>query len=199
MTIKPSKKDIKSVFTGLRPLASTSNEKSTKEVSRSHKINVSTTGLISILGGKWTTYRKIAEDAIDASIPLGGLRKRKCKTKNLRVHGFKRRVKWDDPFHVYGSKARRLKSYGSSIDNISLSKKFFISNSIIYWSVTKEMAITVEDVLARRTRCLFLDSGESIRIAPQVAKKMAEIMEKDKTWIDKELKKFNTLCENYKA
>jgi glycerol-3-phosphate dehydrogenase len=61
------------------------------------------------------------------------------------------------------------------------------------------MAITVEDVLARRTRCLFLDSGESIRIAPQVAKKMAEIMKKDKTWIDKELKKFNTLCENYKA
>ena len=199
MSIKPSKKDIKSVFTGLRPLASTSNEKSTKEVSRSHKINVSTTGLISILGGKWTTYRKIAEDAVDASIPLGGLRKRKCKTKNLRLHGFKRRVKWDDPFHVYGSKARRLKSYGSSIDNISLSKKFFISNSIIHWSVTKEMAITVEDVLARRTRCLFLDSGESIRIAPQVAKKMAEIMEKDKSWIDKELKKFNTLCENYKA
>ena len=125
MSIKPSKKDIKSVFTGLRPLASTSNEKSTKEVSRSHKINVSTTGLISILGGKWTTYRKIAEDAVDASIPLGGLRKRKCKTKNLRLHGFKRRVKWDDPFHVYGSKARRLKSYGSSIDNISLSKKFY--------------------------------------------------------------------------
>ena len=199
MSIKPFKKDIKSVFAGLRPLASTSNEKSTKEVSRSHKINVSTTGLISILGGKWTTYRKIAEDAVDASIPLGGLRKRKCKTKNLRLHGFKRRVKWDNPFHVYGSKARRLKSYGSSIDNISLSKKFFISNSIIHWSITKEMAITVEDVLARRTRCLFLDSGESIRIAPQVAKKMAEIMKKDKTWIDKELKKFNTLCENYKA
>ena len=55
------------------------------------------------------------------------------------------------------------------------------------------MAITVEDVLARRTRCLFLDSGESIRIAPQVAKKMAEIMEKDNSWIDKELKKFFNL------
>ena len=91
MTIKPSKKDIKSVFTGLRPLAATSNKKSTKEVSRSHKINISTTGLISILGGKWTTYRKIAEDAVDASISLGGLRKRNCKTKNLRIHGFRKK------------------------------------------------------------------------------------------------------------
>ncbi len=199
MSIKPSKKDIKSVFTGLRPLAATSNKKSTKEVSRSHKINISTTGLISILGGKWTTYRKIAEDSVDASIPLGGLRKRNCKTKKLRIHGFKRKVDWDDPLHVYGSDARKLKSYGSLMDNKSLSKKIFISNSIIYWSVTKEMAMTVEDVLARRTRCLFLDSAESVRIAPQVANKMAEIMEKDKAWVDKELKKFNKLSKNYKA
>ena len=108
----------------------------------------------------------------------------------MRVHGFKRKVDWDDPLHVYGSDKRKLKSYGSSIDNNSLSKKFFISNSIIYWSLTKEMAVTVEDVLARRTRCLFLDSTESVRIAPMVAKKMAEIMEKDKAWVDKELKKF---------
>ena len=85
------------------------------------------------------------------------------------------------------------------MDNKSLSKKFFISNSIIYWSVTKEMAMTVEDILARRTRCLFLDSAESVRIAPQVANKMAEIMEKDKAWVDKELKKFNKLSKNYKA
>ena len=199
MTIKPAKKDIKSVFTGLRPLAATSNKKSTKEVSRSHKINISTTGLISILGGKWTTYRKIAEDAVDASISLGGLRKRNCKTKNLRIHGFRKKVDWDDPLHVYGSDSRKLKSYGSHKDNDSLSKKIFISNSIIHWSVTKEMAMTVEDVLARRTRCLFLDSEESLRIAPQVAKKMAEIMEKDKAWVDEELKKFNTLSKNYKA
>ena len=106
---------------------------------------------------------------------------------------------WDDPLHVYGSDSRKLKSYGSHKDNDSISKKIFISNSIIHWSVTKEMAMTVEDVLARRTRCLFLDSEESLRIAPQVAKKMAEIMEKDKAWVDEELKKFNTLSKNYKA
>jgi len=117
----------------------------------------------------------------------------------MRVHGFKRKVDWDDPLHVYGSDKRKLISYGSSIDNNSLSKKFFISNSIIYWSITKEMAMTVEDVLARRTRCLFLDSAESVRIAPLVANKMAEIMKKDKAWVDKELKKINTLSKNYKA
>ena len=197
MTIKPKKDDIKSVFAGLRPLAATSDKKSTKEVSRSHKIDISPSGLISVLGGKWTTYRKIAEDAIDSAISINKIKKKKCKTEKIKLFGFKKNVDWSDPMHVYGSLKNKVKSLGSKADNESLSNKFYISNNIIEWAIIHEMAITIEDILARRTRCIFLDSKESKRIAPLVAKKMADVLEKDQKWIDAELKKFNTLIKNY--
>ncbi len=197
MTNKPKRDDIKSVFAGLRPLAATSNKKSTKEVSRSHKIDISPSGLISVLGGKWTTYRKIAEDAIDAAISINKLKKKKCKTERVKLFGFKKNVDWSDPMHVYGSLKKQIESMGSKNDNKSLSNKFYISNNMIQWSIIHEMAISLEDVLARRTRCIFLDSRESMRIAPIVAKKMAEVLEEDQNWIDMELKKFNKLIKNY--
>jgi glycerol-3-phosphate dehydrogenase len=99
--------------------------------------------------------------------------------------------------HVYGSLKKKVKSLGSTSDNKSLSKKFYISNNIIEWSIIHEMALSVEDVLARRTRCIFLDSKESKRIAPLVAKKMADVLGEDQEWIDAELKKFNKLIKNY--
>ena len=197
MTNKPKRDDIKSVFAGLRPLAATSNKKSTKEVSRSHKIDISPSGLISVLGGKWTTYRKIAEDAINTAISINKLKKKKCKTERVKLFGFKKNVDWSDPMHVYGSLKKQIESMGSKNDNESLSNKFYISNNIIQWSIIHEMAISLEDVLARRTRCIFLDSRESMRIAPIVAKKMAEVLEEDQNWIDMELKKFNKLIKNY--
>ena len=197
MTNKPKRDDIKSVFAGLRPLAATSNKKSTKEVSRSHKIDISPSGLISVLGGKWTTYRKIAEDAIDTAISINKLKKKKCKTERVKLFGFKKNVDWSDPMHVYGSLKKQIESMGSKNDNESLSNKFYISNNIIQWSIIHEMAVSLEDVLARRTRCVFLDSRESMRIAPIVAKKMAEVLEEDQNWIDMELKKFNKLIKNY--
>ena len=197
MTIKPNKDDIKSVFAGLRPLAATSNKKSTKEVSRSHKIDISPSGLISVLGGKWTTYRKIAEDAIDTAISIKKLKKKKCKTEKTKLFGYKKNIDWSDPMHVYGSLKKKVESLGSENDNKSLSNKFYISNNIIEWSIIHEMALTLEDVLARRTRCIFLDSNESKKIAPVVAKKMANVLGKDQAWIDNELKNFNKLIENY--
>ena len=197
MSVKPKKDDIKSVFAGLRPLAATSNKQSTKEVSRSHKIDISPSGLISVLGGKWTTYRKIAEDAINTAISINKLKKKKCKTERTKLFGFKRNVSWSDPMHVYGSLKKKVESLGGINDNESLSNKFYISNNIIGWSIIHEMALTLEDVLARRTRCIFLDAKESKRIAPKVAEKMAEVLEKDQKWIDEELKNFNKLIKNY--
>ena len=197
MTIKPKKDDIKSVFAGLRPLAATSDKKSTKEVSRSHKIDISPSGLISVLGGKWTTYRKISEDAIDTAISINKLKKKKCKTKKTKLFGYKKKVDFSDPMHVYGSLKKKVESLGGIDDNNSLSTKFYISNNIIEWSIIHEMALTVEDILARRTRCVFLDSNESKLIAPSVAKKMADVLEKDQEWIDSELKNFNKLIKNY--
>tara|TARA_B100000575_G_scaffold289551_1_gene291519 strand:- start:1926 stop:3473 length:1548 start_codon:yes stop_codon:yes gene_type:complete len=197
MSIKPKKNDIRSVFAGLRPLAATSDKKSTKEVSRSHKIDISPSGLISVLGGKWTTYRKIAEDAVDTAISINKLKKKKCKTVKTKLFGFKKNVDWSDPMHVYGSLKKKVESLGGENDNKSLSSKFYISNNIIEWSIIHEMALTLEDVLARRTRCIFLDSRESQKIAPIVAKKMSEVLGKDQKWIDAELKKFNKLIKNY--
>ena len=197
MSVKPKRDDIKSVFAGLRPLAATSNKQSTKEVSRSHKIDISPSGLISVLGGKWTTYRKIAEDALNSAISINKLKKKKCKTERTKLFGFKRNVSWSDPMHVYGSMKKKVESLGGVYDNKSLSKKFYISNNIIEWSIIHEMALTVEDILARRTRCVFLDSKESKRIAPVVAQKMADVLGEDDKWIDAELKKFNKLIKNY--
>ena len=197
MTIKPKKGDIKSVFAGLRPLAATSDKKSTKEVSRSHKIDISPSGLISVLGGKWTTYRKISEDAIDTAISINKLKKKKCKTEKTKLFGYKKKVDFSDPMHVYGSLKKKVESLGGKDDNSSLSTKFYITNNIIEWSIIHEMALTLEDILARRTRCIFLDSNESKLIAPNVAKKMAEVLEKDQEWIDTELKNFNKLIKNY--
>ena len=197
MSVKPKRDEIKSVFAGLRPLAATSNKQSTKEVSRSHKIDISPSGLISVLGGKWTTYRKIAEDALNTAISINKLKKKKCKTERTKLFGFKRNVSWSDPMHVYGSMKKKVESLGGINDNKSLSKKFYISNNIIEWSIIHEMALTVEDILARRTRCVFLDSKESKRISPVVAQKMADVLGEDDKWIDAELKKFNKLIKNY--
>ncbi|MDC6473439.1 glycerol-3-phosphate dehydrogenase/oxidase [Flavobacteriaceae bacterium] len=197
MSLKPKRDDIKSVFAGLRPLAATSNKQSTKEVSRSHKIDISPSGLISVLGGKWTTYRKIAEDALNTAISINKLKKKKCKTERTKLFGFKRNVSWSDPMHVYGSMKKKVESLGGINDNKSLSKKFYISNNIIEWSIIHEMALTVEDILARRTRCVFLDSKESKRISPVVAQKMADVLGEDDKWIDAELNKFNKLIKNY--
>ena len=99
--------------------------------------------------------------------------------------------------HVYGSLKKEVEALGGKTDNISLSDKIYITNNIIGWSIIHEMALTLEDVLARRTRCIFLDAIESKRIAPRVADKMAEVLDKDQKWIDDELKNFNKLIKNY--
>ena len=198
MTKKPKRKDVKSVFAGLRPLAAQQgNSTQTKEVSRHHKVNVSTSGLISVLGGKWTTYRKMGEDAINTAALVGGLKEQKCKTKKLLLHGYDQDVDTYDPLGVYGSDRQKILVMGQPEDNESLSNKFYISKNLISWSVEQEMAVHLEDVLARRVRCLFLDARETLRIAPKVAKIMADALQKDDDWIANELKEFNTITQNY--
>jgi glycerol-3-phosphate dehydrogenase len=198
MTKKPKRKDVKSVFAGLRPLAAQQdNSTQTKEVSRHHKVNVSTSGLISVLGGKWTTYRKMGEDTVDTAMVVGGLDEKKCKTKKLKLHGYEENVDFDDPLHVYGSNRHKIISSGNPEDNRSLSDKFYISKNLILWSVEQEMAVHLEDILARRVRGLFLDAHEAINIAPEVAQIMADAMKKDNKWIARELNEFNTIAKKY--
>jgi len=198
MTKKPLRKDVKSIFAGLRPLAATEgNNESTKEVSRHHKIMVSTSGLVSVLGGKWTTYRKIAEDAVNTLQLVGGFSDRKCNTENLPVLGNDFKADFDDPYYVYGTEASKIKALNPKLAEKSLSDTLFITENQVIWAIQEEMAITLEDVLARRTRCLFLDAYETEKIAPQVAEIMRKILKKDSEWAEAEMKKFNLILKKY--
>jgi len=197
MTEKPTISDIKSVFAGLRPLAAENDIKNTKEISRHHKISVSESGLLSILGGKWTTYRKIAEDAINTSISIGGFNEKKCITEDLKIHGYMENPDWKDPLHVYGKDASLIKRLKIKNGNKSLSKKLHITPNQIIWSLKNEMAIKLEDILARRTRCLFLDAKETIKIAPKVLQVMKTFLKKDNDWEKKEFSNFMEISKNY--
>ena len=196
MSEQPTRKDILSVFAGLRPLAaSKGGDKPTKEVSRHHKVLVSTTGLVSILGGKWTTYRKMAEDTVNSAATVAGLPDRPCITQNLPIHGFVHDADWSDPLHVYGREKRHVRAMSKSQD--SLSDSVFLIDGQVRWAVEREMAITIEDVLARRTRVLFLDAREAIRLAPAVGAIMAEMLGKDNKWLDEQLRNFEEVASNY--
>jgi glycerol-3-phosphate dehydrogenase len=196
MTQKPKRSDVKSVFAGLRPLAAQGDKNETKEVSRHHKVMVSTAGLVSVIGGKWTTYRKMAEDTIDTAIPVGGLPERKCNTERMPIHGYDFNSDWDNPLHVYGSDIEKIIALNPN-GNTSLATTFHITENQIQWAVEQEMAVTLEDVLARRVRGLFLDAKESLRIAPTVARLMAKFMNTNQQWETEQLRTFESLAQNY--
>ena len=198
---QPTRKDVLSMFAGLRPLAkSEGGKKDTKEISRGHKIIISVSGLITIIGGKWTTYRKMAEDTIEKAIILGGLTERECITKHLPIHGFTMSVDpHSDPMASYGIDKERVLAIGENEKKLAglLSEKLNIYKSQVAWAAREEMALTVEDILARRTRALFLDARESIRIAPQVAEILAKELGKRRKWRINQVTDFENIAKNY--
>lgn len=166
--------DVTSMFAGLRPLVRTKGVTNTSMLSRDHVIIVSHSNLITITGGKWTTYRKMAEDAVNNAIFVAKFSYKECITKHLKIANSEfDNINYDDAIE---------KIY--SLENI----KRFIEN---------EMAITVEDVLARRTRLLFLDAKAAIQTAPRVAKEMAAIFNYGEHWIQLEIDNFTQLAKNY--
>jgi glycerol-3-phosphate dehydrogenase len=200
LTKIPTRKDVLSVFAGLRPLAAPQGEsQKTKEISRSHKLILSASGLITITGGKWTTYRKMAEDTVALAIQSGGLKKLICKTKTLYLHGFRESVDWTDPFFIYGSDAQSVKAL--TRENPAwrevLDPRLPYINAEIIWATRYEMARRIEDVLARRTRALFLDARAAMAMAPAVAHLMAEELNKDESWEKEQVLSFNSIAKNY--
>ena len=193
---QPTRNDILSVFSGLRPLVTRKNDK-TKDISRSHSIVVSQSGLISLTGGKWTTYRKMAEDAIDVAQSIGGIENHRGKTAEIKLDGFDSSITNENPLHMYGCFSKELLTIDSSTGNSSLGKNFYLTPNQILWGIREEMAIRLEDILARRSRCLFLNAKETIKIAPKVAKIMADELGHDQRWIDKELREFKRAAEKY--
>ncbi|MFT6872603.1 MAG: glycerol-3-phosphate dehydrogenase [Roseivirga sp.] len=201
LTKQPTRADVLSVFAGLRPLAKPEGEgKSTKEISRHHKLMISPSGLITIIGGKWTTYRKMAEDTVDNAMLIGALPERKCITINLPVSGYDKNLDLTtDPLAVYGSEKYQLLDLEEEQPELAelISETLPLRRSQVVWAVRHEMARTVEDMLARRVRGLFLDAHESIRVSGQVAKIMAEEMGEDSNWIEEQLEAFNEVASKY--
>jgi glycerol-3-phosphate dehydrogenase len=193
LTKDPKMKDVLSAFAGLRPLIKTPKAKRTALVPRDHLIVVSKSGLVTVAGGKWTTYRKMAEEAVDRAAEVGGLPKKPCPTAELRLHGWvKRRRSQDSEIRDEGAEVERL--YGS--DGVAL-RALQAENPAwgellhpdlpyraaqVIWAVRHEMARTVEDVLSRRTRLLLLDARASMEIAPKVARWMAKELGWDEQW-----------------
>ena len=199
LTTRPQRSDVLSVFAGLRPLAAPQGDgQRTKEISRSHKIMVSGSGLFTILGGKWTTYRKMGEDMINRIEKELQWKQRRTATEHLHVHGAADNMDWNDPLYFYGSDAGLLrKRMNGNADNW-ISESLHIHEVQVLWAVEHEMARTLEDVLSRRTRALLLDAKESMRIAKPVAAIMAKALEKDEQWIEEQVHAFKALAEHYK-
>jgi Glycerol-3-phosphate dehydrogenase len=199
LTKAPKRTDVLSIFAGLRPLAAPDKDNgSTKEISRNHKLIVSASGLITITGGKWTTYRKMAEDTVDKATETAALPKKVCNTKAIRIHGYcTERV--SGHWAVYGADAEHIRALANEDPRLGrkLHEAFDHIAAEVVWFVRHEMARTVEDVLARRLRILFLDAARSMEMAPEVAAIMATELNKDEHWVTDQVNRYNTIAHGY--
>lgn len=174
LTTPPSREDILSIFTGIRPLVKSGAARNTASLSRGHTIEIDEGNLLTITGGKWTTYRHMAEDAVDQALRIAGLEVRLSITEDLAIDG---------PL--------------ASLDSQLLHADLSYTRGDIIRAVRDEMAKTVEDVLARRTRALFLNAEAAVEIAPAVGELMAFELGKDEDWVTGQLEEFQIMAANY--
>jgi glycerol-3-phosphate dehydrogenase len=200
----PSPADVKSVFAGQRPLVHRGGaDGPTKSLSRSHEVMVAPSGLVTIVGGKWTTYRKMAEDAMSHAIVVGGLEPRPCATETLRLHGAldrdDPRLPADDHRRTYGGDLPALEALAQ--EDASRAEPLHadlpsIGAEVVH-AARHEMARSVEDVLARRTRSLLLDARASIEAAPRVATLLGDELGWDDARRRDEVESYTTLAKGY--
>ncbi|OYU56477.1 MAG: FAD-dependent oxidoreductase [Chitinophagaceae bacterium BSSC1] len=195
---KPTRADVLSVFAGLRPLASPEHGgQKTKEISRGHRILVSPSGLFTIIGGKWTTYRKMGEDMVNRIERELQWKSRPTATEVLPIHGSSVTTDWNDPLYYYGSEASSLSKMMKGSTNSWISESLHIHEVQVIWAIRNEMARTLEDVLSRRTRTLLLDAKESARIARPVAEIMARELGNDEQWVNSQVDAYLHLAKQY--
>ncbi|REJ73121.1 MAG: glycerol-3-phosphate dehydrogenase/oxidase [Acidobacteria bacterium] len=196
----PTIGDVCSVFAGIRPLVGgVGDHAETAKISREHSLVVSQSGLLTVAGGKWTTYRKMAEDAVDNAALLAELPSRDCSTKQLNVHGFHRHSERFGELASYGSDAPAVQTLQRSGEGLGepLDPALPITPAHVLWAAREEMARTVDDVLARRTRCLLLDAAAAARVAEPVARLLAEELQRDEAWARGEVDAFRELAAGY--
>jgi len=195
---RPERKDILSVFAGLRPLVTAHHGKATAAHSRDHLVLVSPSGLVTVTGGKWTTYRQMAEDTIDRAAVIGSLQARPSNSVQQRIHGWQA-LPLAGPFGAYGSDAEKLNELAaatpSGFEQLHPALPYLVGE--VVWAVRHEFARSVTDLLARRTRALFLDAAASMAMAPRVAELMAAELGRDAFWQQQQVEAFRTLAAHY--
>lgn len=196
----PKRTDVLSMYAGLRPLAvSGGNQTKTKEISRSHKIIVSESGLITITGGKWTTFRKMGEDVVEKVISVARLQHFPSVSEDVSIHGNQSVTSEPEHLSIYGSDLpllQQLKNENPEWNTLFCSGLEFTVAQVIF-AIRHEMARTVEDILARRVRVLYLDARKAIECAPLVASLLARELNKDELWEKQQVTAFTKMAKGY--
>jgi glycerol-3-phosphate dehydrogenase len=198
----PSESDVLSCYAGLRPLVKAGHTVKTSGLSREHTVAVSPSGLVTITGGKWTTYRRMGEDCVNRVVELAGFSSVPSRTSELPLHGHSLKAEtFASPPHlaVYGSDRARISELAASDKRFDalLDRRLPYTKAEVAWAAREEMARTVEDVLARRTRALFLDCAAAMDAAPAVAEILAKELGHDAGWQQNQVKAFRNLAKNY--
>jgi glycerol-3-phosphate dehydrogenase len=195
---KPKPEQIQSVWSGLRPLVRKGGG-ATSKLSRDHTIIVSPTGLVTVTGGKWTTYRRMGEDSINHAAEVAGLPKSPSRTRALHLHGWTQEIPAAESERVYGTDLpliARLAIEDPSLDGLLHPRLPYRLREVV-WAARHEMARTIEDVLARRTRALFLDARAAIEAAPAVADVLARELGRSEDWKARDLEAFTAVARGY--
>lgn len=199
LTKDPTPGDVLSTFAGLRPLVSADPTGDTASISRDHTLHIDRSGLVTITGGKWTTYRKMAEDTIDQAAIIAQLDERPSATRDLPLHGWHNDPDALGDLAAYGADAAALAALFDDQPawNEPLHPNLPYRKGEVIWAARHEMARTLEDVLARRTRALLLDARASVEIAPAVAALLAEERGRDAAWEKEQVAAYRDLAEGY--
>jgi len=195
----PRRKDVNCIFAGLRPLAANPDKpEATREVSRRHKITLSSSGLLSIIGGKWTSYRRMAEETIDKAINAGIIEKRKCVTMDFSFYSNNKPLR-SERLMIYGNHAAEIEEMTAEQPALGelIDERLPYTQAEIIWICRNEMPRTLEDMMARRTRSLFLDARASGEAGPEVASIMANELGFSQEWKTKQIAEYNRLVDNY--
>jgi glycerol-3-phosphate dehydrogenase len=184
----PRREEVLSAFAGIRPLVR-SNRLSTARLSRDHTLLVSPSGLVTITGGKWTTCRRMAEDAVTRAAEVGGLPFRRCVTENLRLVG----ADCTDPlWKELGATDQEIREYETRYPG-ALHDRLPYSLAMIAYVIDREMPVHLDDVLSRRLRALLLDAPASVEAARRVAELMAQRQGQDQGWAKREVERYAAL------
>lgn len=212
----PTRSDVLSAFAGIRPLVRAREVENTAALSRDHTIHISNSGLLTICGGKWTTYRRMAEDAVDHAATLARLDERPCRTKALRIHGYTESAVSPSPLSLYGTDAAAIQDLigaGAArprhLETVERARAAPVplgnplhpalpyTGAEVVWACRMEMARTVDDVLSRRTRALVLNARAALAAAPNIAALMSRELGRDDAWAQEQIKAFQQIAINY--